>query len=441
MQHHLPLKQLIHDSTGRGFGIVKRVYVVPGGGPGSAKDAGYPPWTAQRVAKALQRYDIKYGDTTAFLALGAGSMNAASARAGNGHVVFESARITEELVRGGVPPGSIITDFASWDTVGNAWFARMAVEAILDMSYRVGDREGEAHAARPPPPRTHTTTPPIDAATAGAPSQLSGRPVPYPGSAIPSGGGGKASPAGAGAGAGDGDVQKDDDDERKSAEEEIPVTVKVAGDPTGTARGAGVRAAWEATQKETKRADALARAAAAAAAQTGAGAGGAGEEKEKLPAARAGEAYEGGEMRKWMFDWKAKKARARRGPLNVTVFVSDFHADRMDAVFQWVFGLEPSLLKGKTTVTTVSIDTPVEMWARGPEQRQARQAHEREAASQARQRAKEIRTVEEFRAFMMLGGHKGYFDLTHGRRGSLLDPDLLLDTSSTFRRNPHPHPC
>lgn len=43
-----------------------------GGGPGSAKDAGYPPWTAQRVAKALQRYDAKYADTTAFIALGAG---------------------------------------------------------------------------------------------------------------------------------------------------------------------------------------------------------------------------------------------------------------------------------------------------------------------------------------------------------------------------------
>ena len=75
------------------------------------------------------------------------------------------------------------------------------------------------------------------------------------------------------------------------------------------------------------------------------------EGEEKLPAARAGEAYGGGEMRKWMFDFKAKKARARRGPLNVTVFVSDFHAERMDAVFQWVFGLEPSLLEGKATVT------------------------------------------------------------------------------------------
>lgn len=30
MQHHLPLRQLICDSTGRGFGTVKRVYVVPG---------------------------------------------------------------------------------------------------------------------------------------------------------------------------------------------------------------------------------------------------------------------------------------------------------------------------------------------------------------------------------------------------------------------------
>ena len=44
-----------------------------GGGPGSVKDAGYPPWTAQRVEKALQRYDVKFADTTAFLALGAGN--------------------------------------------------------------------------------------------------------------------------------------------------------------------------------------------------------------------------------------------------------------------------------------------------------------------------------------------------------------------------------
>lgn len=56
-----------------------------------------------------------------------------------------------------------------------------------------------------------------------------------------------------------------------------------------------------------------------------------------------------------MFKYKAKRQKARKGPLNVTVFVSDFHAERMDAIFQWVFGLEPSLLNNGTTTVTVSI--------------------------------------------------------------------------------------
>ena len=63
----------------------------------------------------------------------------------------------------------------------------------------------------------------------------------------------------------------------------------------------------------------------------------------------------------------------------------------------------------------MSIDTPVEMWASGAEDRRARQAHERKAADQARLLAKEISTVKEFQAFLVLGGHRGYFDLTHGR--------------------------
>lgn len=50
---------------------------VSGGGPGSVKDGGYPPWTAQRVAAALQRYDRKYEETTAFLALGTGARDRA----------------------------------------------------------------------------------------------------------------------------------------------------------------------------------------------------------------------------------------------------------------------------------------------------------------------------------------------------------------------------
>lgn len=59
-------------------------------------------------------------------------------------------------LRGGVPPGSIIADFASWDTVGNAWFARMAVEALLDMAFRQGETPDELHAVRPRPPAVTT---------------------------------------------------------------------------------------------------------------------------------------------------------------------------------------------------------------------------------------------------------------------------------------------
>ncbi|CAM9862111.1 unnamed protein product [Ascophyllum nodosum] len=362
MQHHRALRKLILESTGRGFGIVKRVYVIPGGGPGSAKDAGYPPWTAQRVEKALQRYDVKFADTTAFLALGAGSMNAPGPRGENGRLVFESTRIAEELARGGVPPGSIIADFASWDTVGNAWFARMAVEAILDMSFRVGDKLDEPHPALPLPAAKNQSP---DAETEAEEKLV--------------GGGGSRRRHGEDEG-----VEADDGDTKGGFEGGFPGHDEVKRRAEEEDEGGG----------------------------TGAGRG---QGEEKLPAARAGEAYGGGEVRRWMFDWKARKARARRGPLNVTMFVSDFHAERMDAVFQWVFGLEPSLLRGKTTVTTVSIDTPVKMWAKGPEERQARLAHERKATDQARLRAREIRTVEEFRAFMTLGGHQGYFKLTHGR--------------------------
>lgn len=195
------------------------------------------------------------------------------------------------IFRGGVPPGSIIADFVSWDTVGNAWFARMAVEAILDMSFQVGDKLDEPHPA-PPPPAPEST----DASSGNIETQEEA-------DANASGGKTETVKTKCKEAGGRRDVEEGDDD---------------------TEEGRGYQG-----DEEVKRRI---------------------EDEEKLPAARAGEAYGGGEVRKWMFDWKARKARARRGPLNVTVFVSDFHAERMDAVFQWVFGLEPSLLGGKTTV-------------------------------------------------------------------------------------------
>lgn len=210
---------------------------------------------------------------------------------------FRSSRLPLSPVffRGGVPPGSIIADFVSWDTVGNAWFARMAVEAILDMSFQVGDKLDEPHPAPPPLALEYTDASSRDVET-------------------PDGGDAEISGAKTETGTETAETKCREAGGRRDLEEE---------DETEERRG------YQGDEEVKRRV----------------------EDEEKLPAARAGEAYGGGEVRKWMFDWKARKARARRGPLNVTVFVSDFHAERMDQVFQWVFGLEPSLLRGKTTVT------------------------------------------------------------------------------------------
>lgn len=222
-----------------------------------------------------------------------------------------------------MPPGSIIADFASWDTVGNAWFARMAVEALLDIAFRHGDTPDDPHASPPPPPTPPTVLP----------SLSTPRSLPFPGSSVKGAAVGDPAEEGEAKAASSGgvydDAKKDDYDRGVFVvggvgigEEEVEEEVKKAGVAEREDRGG------EAEEEKEKE-----------------------DGEEKLPAARAGEAYGGGEMRKWMFAWKAKKAKARRGPLNVTVFVSDFHAERMDVVFQWVFGLKPSLLEGKATVT------------------------------------------------------------------------------------------
>lgn len=208
----------------------------------------------------------------------------------------------------------------------------MAIESLLDIAFRHGDRAGQPHCSPPPPPPPNASPTTSATTTATTPRVNETPPVwspeelPYSGVAGFNGGGGGSG------GRGDADAKRDDE-ERGLAVGGLPSPPPQVGE--------------EVKQVAVGREEA----------EKGRGEAGSGgrqgreEGEEKLPAARAGEAYGGGEMRKWMFDFKAKKARARRGPLNVTVFVSDFHAERMDAVFQWVFGLEPSLLEGKATVT------------------------------------------------------------------------------------------
>jgi len=64
--------------------LVKRVYVIPGGGPGpaDAPTPGYPEWTRRRTEEAWKLWleDSTEQGTGLFLALSAGSLNGANSR-------------------------------------------------------------------------------------------------------------------------------------------------------------------------------------------------------------------------------------------------------------------------------------------------------------------------------------------------------------------------
>jgi uncharacterized SAM-binding protein YcdF (DUF218 family) len=61
-----------------------------------------------------------------------------------GHIVFESSVVASHLVAAGVPEQSIICDWSTWDTVGNAVFTRQVLEAAASPL--------SAHALRVPLP-------------------------------------------------------------------------------------------------------------------------------------------------------------------------------------------------------------------------------------------------------------------------------------------------
>ena len=129
------LKSHLHEADHR-WQNVTRLIVIPGGGPGDReRDKGFPKWTKQRTDAALRDWSqhCTVSGQCAILALSAGSMNAPSAEQPDGSIIFESARIMQYLVEAGIPPESVICDFASWDTVGNAWFTRMVVESLLQL--------------------------------------------------------------------------------------------------------------------------------------------------------------------------------------------------------------------------------------------------------------------------------------------------------------------
>lgn len=277
----LLLQQLREGGGKQQWRGIERLLVVPGGGPGNpGTDGGFPLWTRQRTDAALEEWREScepFGSARcAILALSAGSMNAPSPRNFKGHVVFESSLIAEHLVRNGVPPEAIICDWATWDTVGNAWFTRLVAEALIHLA---------------------------------------------------------------------------DPDRLKKIQ--------------GISTRDGTKVARGSTLPET-----------------------------------------------------ASLFNGHGVVLRLTVFISDFHAARMHAALDWVFGLDPrpgDQYGVRTTVDVVSVISKGTEW----EERESfkdRMKHESQWETRLRGWASQglLQSATEMQAYLLLGAHSGYFQFTHG---------------------------
>ena len=96
----------------------------------------------------------------------------------------------------------------------------------------------------------------------------------------------------------------------------------------------------------------------------------------------------------------------RTKPLAVEVFISDFHASRVQATFEWILGLRPALTNIDLRINSVS--------SKGSQVTNAgdfsqRIEHEEEGVHRIRENAKNIKTIEQFYGFYFLGGHQGLF--------------------------------
>ena len=99
--------------------------------------------------------------------------------------------------------------------------------------------------------------------------------------------------------------------------------------------------------------------------------------------------------------------------LNVEVFISDFHAERVKAAFDWIFNLEPSLIKsGGITFSVHSVSSENVVW-NDKEEFEERVRHEGAGVAQIQQNAKIVTSISDLYAFLLLGPHKGLNNYLH----------------------------
>ena len=93
--------------------------VIPGGG--LLGDGSLPEWTRARLEKALAIHQ----HAELIITLSGGTVHKPPPIDGEGYPVFESRKAAEFLIESGIHPRRILTETSSYDTIGNAYFARV----------------------------------------------------------------------------------------------------------------------------------------------------------------------------------------------------------------------------------------------------------------------------------------------------------------------------
>jgi hypothetical protein len=101
--------------------------LIPGGG--LLEDGSLPPWTIARLKYALSVKD----ECRWFILLSGGTVHKSPPLNENGFPFFESRELAKHLVNAGINANRILTEISSYDTIGNAHFARLLFTEPLQL--------------------------------------------------------------------------------------------------------------------------------------------------------------------------------------------------------------------------------------------------------------------------------------------------------------------
>jgi len=100
--------------------------LIPGGG--ILKNGKLPLWVTRRLDLAINIYQGEY-----LITLSGGTTHKPPILDEHGFVIFESIAGANYLLKKGIPREKILTETCSYDTIGNAYFARFMHTEILGL--------------------------------------------------------------------------------------------------------------------------------------------------------------------------------------------------------------------------------------------------------------------------------------------------------------------